>query len=312
MQTAAWTLSSIPCCKLLSCCCAPSQHGGNGMAIIRWIQRASLSCPEIEMLHCFLITAVTSQTNDRSSTSSAPWILVLQVKHAMTMTEKILARHSNNQRVAPGENIWTNVDKLMTHDVCGPPTFGIFQREFGMNAEVWDNEKIILIPDHYIFTEDPRANRNVDFLRCGSSPTNFCRLSCLCPWLCHNDIIQPSSGGNSLRNHAAIEGLFSHAPGGLTFCNVTVVLIWAPCLTNMSKFCKGLLVFPSHIIWTAAGAEKWHTDTRSSTFTTFKTEQTSMPTLTTRASAMWHLRKRATQSQVLPPLLPDCIHLQSC
>lgn len=87
------------------------------------------------------------------------------VKHAMTMTEKILARHSNNQRVAPGENIWTNVDKLMTHDVCGPPTFGIFQREFGMNAEVWDNEKIILIPDHYIFTEDPRANRNVDFLR---------------------------------------------------------------------------------------------------------------------------------------------------
>ena len=92
-------------------------------------------------------------------------VLTLQVKHAMTMTEKILARHSNNQRVAPGENIWTNVDKLMTHDVCGPPTFGIFQREFGMNAEVWDNEKIILIPDHYIFTEDPRANRNVDFLR---------------------------------------------------------------------------------------------------------------------------------------------------
>jgi len=28
------------------------------------------------------------------------------------------------------------VDKLMTHDVCGPGTFGIFQKEFGMNAQV--------------------------------------------------------------------------------------------------------------------------------------------------------------------------------
>ena len=31
--------------------------------------------------------------------------------------------------------------------------------------QVWDNEGVILIPDHYIFTEDPRANRNVDLLR---------------------------------------------------------------------------------------------------------------------------------------------------
>ena len=54
----------------------------------------------------------------------------------MTMTEKILARHSDNARVMPGQNIWTGVDKLMTHDVCGPGTFGIFQREFGENAQV--------------------------------------------------------------------------------------------------------------------------------------------------------------------------------
>ena len=60
----------------------------------------------------------------------------MQVKSPMTMTEKILARHSDNTRVIPGQNIWTNVDKLMTHDVCGPGTFGIFQREFGENAQV--------------------------------------------------------------------------------------------------------------------------------------------------------------------------------
>ena len=93
------------------------------------------------------------------------FIYAVQVKHAMTLTEKILAKHSDNTRLQPGANIWTNVDKLLTHDVCGPGTFGIFEKEFGAGAQVWDPEKVIIIPDHYIFTSDPRANRNVDILR---------------------------------------------------------------------------------------------------------------------------------------------------
>lgn len=83
----------------------------------------------------------------------------------MTMTEKILARASGKNTVSPGDNIWVNVDLLMTHDVCGPGTIGIFKKEFGSNAKVWDTEKLVLIPDHYIFTADERANRNVDILR---------------------------------------------------------------------------------------------------------------------------------------------------
>ena len=84
---------------------------------------------------------------------------------AMTMTEKILARSSGKSSVVPGENVWTNVDVLMTHDVCGPGTFGVFKKEFGPNAKVWDKDKLVLIPDHYIFTKDAMANRNVDVLR---------------------------------------------------------------------------------------------------------------------------------------------------
>ncbi|KAG9447696.1 hypothetical protein H6P81_013824 [Aristolochia fimbriata] len=87
------------------------------------------------------------------------------VKNAMTMTEKILARASQKSRLQPGENVWVDVDVLMTHDVCGPGTIGIFKREFGQDAKVWDREKIVIIPDHYIFTSDERANRNVDILR---------------------------------------------------------------------------------------------------------------------------------------------------
>src|SRR5699024_5490506 len=33
------------------------------------------------------------------------------------------------------------------------------------DARVWDKEKLVIIPDHYIFTEDTYANRNVDILR---------------------------------------------------------------------------------------------------------------------------------------------------
>ncbi|HEV3078164.1 MAG TPA: 3-isopropylmalate dehydratase large subunit [Gemmataceae bacterium] len=84
---------------------------------------------------------------------------------AMTMTEKILARHAGRDAVRPGDNIWVDVDVLMTHDVCGPGTIGVFKKHFGENAKVWDRDKVVIIPDHYIFTSDPMANRNVQTLR---------------------------------------------------------------------------------------------------------------------------------------------------
>src|SRR5262249_36534543 len=83
----------------------------------------------------------------------------------MTVTEQILGRAAGKATASPGENIWVNVDVLMTHDVCGPGTFGIFHQHFGRDALVWDREKVVIIPDHYIFTSDAMANRNVDVLR---------------------------------------------------------------------------------------------------------------------------------------------------
>lgn len=84
---------------------------------------------------------------------------------AMTLTEKVLARAAGRTEVQPADNIWINVDILMTHDVCGPGTIGVFKQHFGQAAKVWDRAKVVIIPDHYIFTEDKMANRNVDVLR---------------------------------------------------------------------------------------------------------------------------------------------------
>ena len=83
----------------------------------------------------------------------------------MTLTEKILARAAGKPKVQSGDNVWVNADVLMTHDVCGPGTIGVFKREFGKDAKVWDKNKVVIIPDHYIFTADSKSNRNVDILR---------------------------------------------------------------------------------------------------------------------------------------------------
>lgn len=83
----------------------------------------------------------------------------------MTVTEKILARAADKENVKPGDNVWVRADILLTHDICGPGTIGIFQREFGRTAKVWDREKVVILPDHYIFTKDEKAHRNVEILR---------------------------------------------------------------------------------------------------------------------------------------------------
>ena len=83
----------------------------------------------------------------------------------MTISEKILAQHCGRGEVRPGEIVWVEVDVLMTHDVCGPPTIGIFQEHFGEGGQVFDPAKVVIIPDHYIHTKDEKCKRNVDLLR---------------------------------------------------------------------------------------------------------------------------------------------------
>lgn len=126
---------------------------------------SSKNCPQFSASKCRrrrsnrIVSVMAPQQTERKPSTTG------SVKNAMTMTEKILARASEKPQVTPGDNVWVNVDVLMTHDVCGPGSIGIFKKEFGRNAKVWDREKIVIIPDHYIFTSDERANRNVDILR---------------------------------------------------------------------------------------------------------------------------------------------------
>ncbi|PIN15647.1 3-isopropylmalate dehydratase (aconitase superfamily) [Handroanthus impetiginosus] len=77
-----------------------------------------------------IVCVMTPQQSERKPSTTGG------VKTGMTMTEKIFARASEKTQLVPGENVWVNVDVLMTHDVCGPPAIGIFKKEFGENAKI--------------------------------------------------------------------------------------------------------------------------------------------------------------------------------
>ncbi len=85
----------------------------------------------------------------------------------MTLTEKILARAAGKARVQAGDNVWVQADVLMTHDVCGPGTIGVFKREFGKTAKVWDRNKVVIIPTTTSLR--PTPSRTATWTSCATS-----------------------------------------------------------------------------------------------------------------------------------------------
>lgn len=65
----------------------------------------------------------------------------------MNITEKILAKSSNNKEVHPGDTINANIDVAMSHDGTSPPTIKVFEK---LADKVWDPEKIVLVFDHNV------------------------------------------------------------------------------------------------------------------------------------------------------------------
>jgi 3-isopropylmalate/(R)-2-methylmalate dehydratase large subunit len=81
----------------------------------------------------------------------------------MTITEKILASHSQRKEVKPGEFIQADVDVLYGNDVTAPLAIERF-REWGAN-KIFDADKIVLIPDHFVPNRDIKAAEQCKVLR---------------------------------------------------------------------------------------------------------------------------------------------------
>lgn len=82
---------------------------------------------------------------------------------AMTMAEKILAAHAHMPEVYPGQLIECDVDIVLANDITAPIAIDVF-RELGQ-AEVFDRNKICLVPDHYAPNKDIKSAEQTKKMR---------------------------------------------------------------------------------------------------------------------------------------------------
>ncbi len=66
----------------------------------------------------------------------------------MNITEKILAKASEKDKVRPGEIVDAKVDMLMVNDITGPLAVESFKK-IGA-PQVWDTRKVVIVLDHQI------------------------------------------------------------------------------------------------------------------------------------------------------------------
>lgn len=82
----------------------------------------------------------------------------------MNITEKILARASNNKSVEPDQVVFVNVDKAMLHDVSGPGVITVFDKlqKQGINVEkLWDSSKVWVAEDHFVPSAEKVSAENI-------------------------------------------------------------------------------------------------------------------------------------------------------
>jgi len=73
----------------------------------------------------------------------------------MTITEKILAAHCGQVAVSPGMLINASLDVIMCHDVTTPAAISMLADK-GLD-KVFDNEKIVVTPDHFQPAKDIKS-----------------------------------------------------------------------------------------------------------------------------------------------------------
>ena len=82
---------------------------------------------------------------------------------AQTITEKILAFHAGLKEVEPGQLIEAQVDIALANDVTAPIAIAEFEK-LGVE-KVFDDERVLLIPDHFTPNKDIKSAEQAKILR---------------------------------------------------------------------------------------------------------------------------------------------------
>ena len=81
---------------------------------------------------------------------------------AMTMTQKILAKHAGLDHVEAGQLIEAKLDVVMANDITGPMALPIFDK---MADKVFDKDKVVLVPDHFTPNKDIKSAEHCKCVR---------------------------------------------------------------------------------------------------------------------------------------------------
>jgi 3-isopropylmalate/(R)-2-methylmalate dehydratase large subunit len=80
-----------------------------------------------------------------------------------TMTEKILAKGAGVDLVRPGDIVEVKLDLVMTNDVTAPLSIQEFKKT-GLER-VFDPQKVVFVPDHFVPAKDIRSAENAKIMR---------------------------------------------------------------------------------------------------------------------------------------------------
>jgi 3-isopropylmalate/(R)-2-methylmalate dehydratase large subunit len=81
----------------------------------------------------------------------------------VTLVEKILAEHSDNKEVSPGEFINVRVDLVMANDITAPIAISEFKR-LGVDR-VFDPNRVVMVPDHFVPNKDIASAEQAKLMR---------------------------------------------------------------------------------------------------------------------------------------------------
>lgn len=82
---------------------------------------------------------------------------------AMTMTQKILAAHAGLDKVEAGQLIMVELDLVLGNDITAPVAIQEFHK-IGAN-QVFDRDKVALVPDHFTPNKDIKSAQQCRMLR---------------------------------------------------------------------------------------------------------------------------------------------------
>jgi len=130
--------------------------------------------------------------------------------HSQTLAQKIIAKASSKDYVAPGEIVTCALDMVLMHDSSGPRRVKSRLEELG--AKVWDPSKVVLVSDHFVPATDPESAEILALTRKWANEQQIGHFYDM-QGICH--VMLPQQG--HLKPGMFLVGGDSHSPTGGAF-----------------------------------------------------------------------------------------------